>query len=115
MNIHDKIEQRKQLANIRSKIDVPPRGGLVEADEEVITPLMRAFEERFSLVAGEYRMRVTAIAGDIHVQKDYDFTIFESDEQDLRELADDYKFGAWIYWERTDKEKYLRVPVRESP
>ena len=86
---------------------------LVVAEPENIAPLRDFFDREFELVAGEYRMQIE-LNGDVtSVSKDYDFTIFESDERFLRDLTEDYKYGAGVYFDRQDKSAWLSVDIRE--
>ena len=88
---------------------------MIEGDDDHVIPLQAIFENNFELQAGEYHMTITVTGDAASVSRSYDFTIFESDENDLREAAADYRVGAGVFWKRTDKQTSVFVPVRETP
>lgn len=47
-------------------------------------------------------------------EKHYDLTIFEYEADELRSAANDYKYGAGIYWDRVDRLISMGVAIRES-
>lgn len=98
----------------RDGVPLSVGGGLIEADEEFVTPFRENFAQNFSLVAGEYQMTVTVVADSVNISNNYSFTLFESDENDLRNIVDDYKFGTWIYFDDSTKTKFFRIPLRET-
>lgn len=116
LNIYNKVQTRRNLEQMRTRDGVPlPVGdGLIEADEEFVTPFRENFAQNFSLVAGEYQMTVTVVADSVNISNNYSFTLFESDENDLRNIVDDYKFGTWIYFDDSTKTKFFRIPLRET-
>lgn len=113
-NINDKIRIRDNVGQMAGGINVPIRSGMVEADENLVTPFKEHFEQNFSMVVGEYQMTVTVVTDKVSASKDYDFTVFESDETDLRNIVNDYKFGTWITWDDPNKSKFIRIPIREA-
>lgn len=115
-NINDKILVRNSVEKMAAVggANLPVRGGLVEADENALAPFTELFDQTFSMVVGEYRMTVTAVTDKLNISNQYDFTIFESDETDLRDIVKDYKFGKWITWDDVVESKFLRIPIRET-
>lgn len=86
---------------------------MVEADPELIQPFIRFFEQHFVWLPGEYLVQLT-IATDhatSAVTKNFRFTLFESDSGDLRAAVDDYKYGAGISWDRSDKKNAFLIPI----
>ena len=98
---------------IRRMVEDNPTG-LVEADEENVAPLLEFFEERFNWTAGEYEMTLIIEGDKTKCAKRFTFAIFESESAELRSIADHYKYGAGILWERTDVKTGLLVPLHES-
>ena len=91
----------------------PNNRELAVADPENVGPLREFFAQQFQLLAGEYRLRIELI-GDVTLSsKEYDFTIFESEEQFFRDVVEDYKYGAGVYFEREDKNNWLIINMRE--
>lgn len=106
-------------AHIKDKREMLVLAGLpvpetIEGDDDHVTPLQEVFEQNFELEAGEYRMTVVITGDRASISRSYDFTVFESDENDLRDVAADYRVGASIFWQRPDKQTSIFVPVRET-
>jgi hypothetical protein len=72
----------------------------VELDSKVINPFHVFFEDHFLWKAGEYEMTVTITTDrtEADFTKKYRFTIFESHEEQLKEITKHYKFGGGIWW-----------------
>ncbi len=108
LNFFDRAEDRRYRAmesairtNIHSKAPAAPEA-LVEADLQYVEPLMEFFEGKFDWLEGEYRIELSVNADKTSCEKSYRFTIFESQSEDLRGLADHYKYGSGVYWDRED-------------
>lgn len=67
----------------------------LEADPDVIGPVMELYARKFVLEAGEYVITVAVhtdrAASD--VARTYRFTLYDADSEELRSYADDYKYG----------------------
>jgi hypothetical protein len=59
-------------------------------------------------------MTVTVTGDNALTTSNYVFTIFESDENELRELAEDYKYGSGVYWNRPGTQNSIFVPIHEA-
>lgn len=98
---------------IRRQLPGQPRD-LIEADQQYVDPILAFFRQRFDWLHGEYRMTLKVEAHSVTCEKHYDFTIFEYEADELRSAANDYKYGAGIYWDRVDRLISLGVTIRES-
>lgn len=116
----DERAYRQLESNLRADIHakLPLRADsnqVVEADRENVDPLLQWFEQHFPWLPGEYQLSVSVVAEPAHASKTrrLRFTLFESDTKDLRAYADDFKYGAGIYFD-TPKHAPLNVPVSEA-
>jgi hypothetical protein len=102
MDINQKLTLRQQVA--------PQSQGLVEADPTRVEPLRKFFEQHNRWRAGEYTARLTIDCEPqrASVVKNFRFTLFESDIQELAEAASKYKYGAGVYY--ADAEATLVNP-----
>jgi hypothetical protein len=102
-DIQEKIAARDES---QPKIDI-------EAEPELVRPFLTYFDKNFAWLPGEYFVNLT-IATDYSstaVTKKFRFTLYESDSDDLRGLAEDYKYGAGINWERKGKATVSFIPI----
>lgn len=116
----DERAYRQMESAIRSDINERRRRGpadqnqLVEAGEDIVRPIVQFFDQRFDWLEGEYEMTLE-VSGDMATcVKNYDFTIFESESEELRSLSDHYKYGSGIFWNRPDVVAWLGVPIHET-
>jgi len=74
---------------------------LVEAEESHVSKFIDMFNEKFVWLPGEYELRVSVEASDekANTSKNYRFTLFESDSDELSRAKEDYKLGDGIYWD----------------
>lgn len=122
LNLFSRQDERtyRQLeSEIRSDIfrrrqqEAPGRTELTEADPEIVRPVLDFFQQHFGWLEGEYKMELT-IKGDIvNCSKNFDFTIFESESEELRAVSDHYKYGSGIFWNRADVLTSLLFTIRE--
>ena len=72
----------------------------VEADPDVVVPLLAFFEKRFRWFPGEYDLTLTVEAepSAANIKKSLRFTLYESDSAELRARSEDYKFGAGVFF-----------------
>lgn len=93
-------------SDIRQKLNNRPSDNkdLVEAEPELVGYFERLFNSLFIWRAGEYvlSLKVTAEPGSASYSKDYRFTVYESDFEELRAQVDRYKYGAWIAYDEQD-------------
>jgi hypothetical protein len=96
------LEQRKSLDD---------KDRLVEAENKLISPFIKMFNEKFVWQPGEYEIAISVLASNknANLEKNYRFTLFESDSTELSKVKDDYKFGDGINW---DSGKHVGVIVQ---
>jgi hypothetical protein len=100
-------------ADIHRKIAARPKDSnseMVVAENDLISPFIKLFNERFMWEPGEYviSLSVTADPGSASYLKRYRFTLYESDTADLRKHADDYKYGGGISF---NMDRHLGVNI----
>ena len=86
---------------------------LVEADPEIIQPIQDFFNEKFQWDDGEYEVSVSVTSDKITKTKCYRFTIFESESAELRAMAEHYKYGSGVFWDRDDVSQILSFELHE--
>lgn len=74
---------------------------LAEAANHFVTPFIEMFSDKFIWHPGEYKVTISIITSNdnANVMKNYRFTLFESDSNELSKSKDDYKYGDGIYWD----------------
>lgn len=100
------VEKRKLLEDENT---------LVEASDEFITPFINMFDEKFIWFPGEYKIMVSIITSvdSANIEKEYRFTLFESDSNDLTKAKNDYKYGDGIHWDSGNHNGVI-VPISEA-
>lgn len=90
---------------------------LIEGPDECVQPFNKLFEDNFVWLHGEYKMKIKILTdiSKFDIEKTYKFTLFEYDEQKLRDATEDYKYGAGIYWiKNNSKQSSIKVQVKED-
>ncbi|SSY76699.1 Uncharacterised protein [Alcaligenes faecalis subsp. faecalis] len=84
------------------------------AAPELVAPFHSMFEKFFLWHPGEYvaTLQVKAEPGSASFAKQYRFTLYESDTQELVSNTKDYKFGGGIYYQVADHTG-VYVPISE--
>lgn len=104
-------------ADINTKRAVLPPNHLtpVIADSKLVDTLLNMFNEQFIWHPGEYtiELNIEAIPASASYRKKFRFTLFESDTDDLKAYAQDYKFGAGIYFHEPT-HVVLSIPIYQS-
>ena len=79
----------------------PDTKELIEASPATVAPFAAMFERRFVWKPGEYQITISVIAepASAGVSRRYRFTVFESESLELRQAADDLRFGDGVYWD----------------
>lgn len=92
------------------KADTEPKQ-LYEAKPSTVVPFEKMFEQRFVWKPGEYQLAIAVHAKpeSAGATRRYRFTVFESESLELRQAADDFRFGDGIYW---DSGKHTGVVVQ---
>ncbi|WP_429114565.1 hypothetical protein [Aeromonas veronii] len=87
----------------------------VIADSKLVDTLLNMFNEQFIWHPGEYtiELNIEAIPASASYRKKFRFTLFESDTDDLKAYAQDYKFGAGIYFHEPT-HVVLSIPIYQS-
>lgn len=102
--------------DIRKKLDARPKGddSIVEAEPDHIKPFLDLFEKLFIWQPGEYvlTLRVDAEPGSASFTRKYRFTLYESDNVELRSHTDEYKFGGGISY-KVDRHAGLLIPLTQ--
>lgn len=101
---------KNEIIRLGEGISKPTR--LLEAAPQFYQQLVRSFEQRFRFEPGEYTLtlRIAAEPASAGVERTYRMTIFESDTAELRRYAEDYKYGAGIYWQM-ESHTGIIVPI----
>jgi hypothetical protein len=103
---------REDILKKRGALPPSEEKKFVEAEPNLVVPFTRFFEKTFVWNPGEYviGLKVTTKDKAVAFMKRYRFTLFESDEADLRSYANDYKIGGGIYW-TPDRHTGVWVPI----
>jgi hypothetical protein len=81
----------------------------VEAEPELVQPLLATFNNNFFWGAGEYQLelRVETDSPKADMQRTFRFTLFESDSDQLRAHGEQLKFGNGVYYRLTPVEPHF--------
>ncbi len=103
----DILAKREVLAN---------KDQIVHADDKYVAPILAFYEKRFFWEAGEYKvkLRVEADPEKVSVDRNFRFTIFESDSQLLRDHTKSYSAGAGILFTAADNELVITPLLEEK-
>ncbi len=106
-NLKKDIFAKKQLPENKDKV--------VEAELINVQPVNEFFQHKFRWAPGEYEitLEIQTEPQRARVLKRYRVTLFESDSAELRSYADDYKFGAGVYWD-IERHTGLALPLTEA-
>ncbi|MFH1094584.1 MAG: hypothetical protein V1739_10615 [Candidatus Omnitrophota bacterium] len=94
-------EESDLKKDIIEKLKLPQnKDKIVEANSKYLPPFIKMFDEKFLWKTDEYEMQISieAMPEKAKIQKNYRFTLFESDEEELTKFKDDYKYGDVISW-----------------
>jgi len=73
------------------------------------------FDENFIWKAEEYDIKISVITSNdrANINRNYRFTLFESESEELIKVKEDYKYGDGIHW---DSGKYtgIIIPITEA-
>lgn len=104
-------------ANIRRKLSEKSEENkeLVVADSDVVQPFLDLFNRLFVWLPGEYslELQIQVESGKTVFGKKYRFTLFESDSEELRSHADDFKHGGGLSY-NVDRHIGVFVPLSPS-
>ena len=87
----------------------------VDAENELVTVFLEMFNEKFLWIPGEYEISVSIDAKPTKasIEKNYRFTLFESDSKELSKSREDYKLGDGIYWQ-SGNHPGVNVQIKEA-
>jgi hypothetical protein len=111
-----KSAEFKLKENIINRRELPGnKDNLVEAEPEYVQPFIDMHKAFFKWQPGEYEMNISidAVPKKAGLQKNYRFTLFESDSEELRKSLDEYKFGDGIFW-LSNRPKGVLVELVEA-
>ena len=108
--------ESKLGADIRRKLDARIKNDRnpVVAEQELVVPFMKLFDQLFIWKPGEYvaELIVEAEPGLASFSRKYRFTLYESDSDDLRAHTEDYRFGGGVSY-NVDKHAGVFVPLSQ--
>lgn len=95
------------IGKIQASNDAQRRA--VEADPGLVTPFTTMFDAHFNWLPGQYDIEVTTdtTPAAAALRQSYRFILFESDMQALRDLTQDYKLGAGVYFNNTERKEWV--------
>lgn len=103
-------------SNIRRKLAARAEEDkeLVVADAEYVQPFLDMFNRMFVWLPGEYTLdlQIGVESGKAAFGKQYRFTLFESDSEELRSHTDDFKYGGGLSY---NLDRHVGVYVPLSP
>lgn len=103
--------------DILKKLDAEPdKKKVVSAEDSLVKPFLDIFESMFIWKPGEYKLIITVSAEPLkeEIIKQYRFTLFETDSNNLREYTKDYATGAGIYFDTTEKHPGIAIQITEE-
>ncbi|WP_406228886.1 hypothetical protein ACI7YU_10730 [Pseudomonas siliginis] len=116
----DEKEYRRLESAIRTDIlgqkEIPEnKERLCEASPASVEPAMSFFKRHFKWEPGEYELdlMVETDRKEANLTRQYLFSLFESESEELRDYSNGYKHGAGVYWVSA-AQPGLIVPVREK-
>lgn len=106
------------IADVHKKVEArdPNDNQLVVGEPTLVAPFEAFFRRMFIWETGEYVLNlvVEADPGSISYAKKYRFTLYESDTDDLRKYADDYKYaGGGIGYASDAQKGGVSIPLTE--
>jgi hypothetical protein len=116
----DEKEYRRLESAIRTDIlgqkEIPEnKERLCEASPASVEPAMSFFKRHFKWEPGEYELdlMVETDRKEANLTRQYLFSLFESESEELRDYSNGYKHGAGVYWVSAGQPGLI-VPVREK-
>lgn len=103
-DISEKLSQR-----LPEKANVP-----VEADTELVNQAKEAFQKRFDLTIGNYKLLLAAISETEHIiaVRGFQFSMFESHVRAMRSLVEEYRTGAGVVFPSSDPSKVAVIRLK---
>lgn len=88
----------RKRSNLTKKNEDDPE--LIELSEDVVAPAIPFFDEHFLWKTGEYLLELTVITDkkSTDITKNYRFTIFETQENQLKSITEYFKYGGGFWW-----------------
>lgn len=87
-----------------------------EADPQKVADFVEFFKSRFKWDRGEYELTVTVLTDrtDVKPSKKFRFTLFDSDTENLRSFAGQYKKGLGVFYFNANQQPPLNIPITEG-
>ena len=86
---------------------------MIEHPQNLIKKAFDFYNSKQIWKSGEYLMKVNVVTGNhiADISKTYRFTLFESHEEQLKSITEQFKFGGGIWWnpERVQKSVILQI------
>lgn len=100
MNIIEKIKNKRE------------DNQLIEAEEDLVKPIVEYKEKAFVWEPGEYFVEINLQSDPpINISKKFRFTLFETDTKELKDYSNDYKYGMPY---NDQKNKGIGIPISED-
>lgn len=89
---------------------------VVKAEEPLVKPFLDMFEKIFIWKSGEYKLIITVSAKPLkkEIVKQFRFTLFETDSNNLRKYTEDYASGAGVYFDTVEKHPGISIQITEE-
>lgn len=103
--------------DILKRLDAEPdRNTVVKADAHLIKAFQDMFNKMFIWEPGEYTLTMVVNADPLkdEAQKQYRFTLFESDSQELKNYTKDYDTGTGIYYDTVERHPGVSIQITEN-
>lgn len=103
--------------DIFKKLDAEPgKKVLVKAEKLLVKPFLDMFEKMFIWEPGEYKLIITVSAKPLkkEIEKQFRFTVFETDSENLRKYTEDYATGAGIYYNAVNEQPGIFIQITEE-
>lgn len=102
---------------INSKLfhDPQPTEGRPQAEPEQITEIEKQFQSNFKWLNGEYKghLEVLDSDGKSLIKDKFNFTLFETESNELKAASKDYRFGYGIHLPISDKQNGLIIELTQ--
>lgn len=89
---------------------------LIEHPEHLTKEAISFYDTNNIWSSGEYTININVSTKDniANTSKIYRFTIFETDEEQLKAITQRYKFGEGIWWDSTPVRSNILLPISEA-
>lgn len=94
----------------------PEKKVLIKAKEPLVKPFLEMFNKRFIWESGEYKLIITVSAKPLReeIEKQFRFTLFETDSNNLRKYTEDYATGLGVCYNSIEKHPGIFIQITEE-